>query len=46
MMGTADIDRSENICTTSNTRVVEVAVAIGEYGLWPSGASEEGGPWT
>jgi hypothetical protein len=29
MMGTADIERSENMWTTSNTGVVRVAVAIG-----------------
>lgn len=46
MMGTADIDRSENMCTTSNTGVVSVAVAMGAYGTWPSEASPEGNACT
>lgn len=45
IIGTADIERSENIWTTSNTGVVKVAVAMGQYGLvfWLASSSSEGG---
>lgn len=40
MIGTADIDRSENMCTTSKTGVSNVAVAIGQKEFVQSGGGD------